>query len=203
VPELSPHLTQRLIEVLDCTVTLRRGVDDRASELSIVLTSGWDADLPDGADRKLLARHVLGGPDEEGWHTAQVATLHGHLLDLSEPDVLDQADEISAVGLAIAARLHRDGDIVLALQDADWFTPFDSVALAEASLALLDRALARRCDRLAYLLGEHVRFVEPGDTDPPALERPVAWWHARGWAEIEDGIVVRACGDRWHDQVPA
>jgi hypothetical protein len=195
VPELSPRLTQRLIEVLDCTLTLRRGVDDRVSELSIALTTGWDADLPDGADPELLARHVLGGPDEEGWHTAQVAALHGHLLDLSEPNVLDQADEISAVSLAIATRLHRDGDIVLAMEDADWFTPFDSLAITTASVALLDRALACLCDRLAYLLGEHVRVVEPGDTDPPALERPVPWWIARGWAEIEDGIVVRACGD--------
>jgi hypothetical protein len=195
VPELSPQLTQRLIDVLDCTVTLRRGVDDRASELSIVLTTGWDADLPDGADQELLAQHVLGGPDEEGWQTAQVAAMHGHLLDLSEPDVLDQADEISAVSLAIAARLHREGDIVLALEDADWFTPFDSLTITTASLALLDRVAARLCDRLAYLLAAHVRLVEPGDTDPPALDRPVPWWIARGWAEIEDGIVVRPCGD--------
>jgi hypothetical protein len=186
---------ERLIAVLDCTVSLRRGVEDRVSEVSVVLTTGWDSDAPDGADRKLLARHVLGGPDEEGWHTAQVAALHGHLLDLSEPDVLDQADEISALTLAITGRLHPDGDTVLALTDADWFTPFDSVALAQASLALLDRALGRVCDRLAYLLGEHVRLVEPDDTEPPTLERPTHWWVARGWAEIDSGIVVRPCGD--------
>jgi hypothetical protein len=142
----------------------------------------------------LLARHVFGGPDEEGWHTAQVVALHGHLLELSEPDVLDQADETSALTLAIAARLQRDGDTVLALTDADWFTPFDSVAIATESLALLDRVLARVCDRLAYPLGEHVRIVAPDDTEPPALERPVHWWVTRGWAEIEDGIVVRPCG---------
>ncbi len=139
---------------------------------------------------------MLGGPDEDGWHTAQVAALHGHVLDLSEPDVLDQADEISALALVITGRLHPDGDIVLAPQDADWFTPFDSVALAEASLALLDRVLARLCDRLAYFLGEHVRLVEPDDTEPPALERPVHWWVARGWADTGDGIAVRPCGDR-------
>jgi hypothetical protein len=194
VPDLTTRLAQRLIAVLDCTLTLRRGVDDHLSELSIVLTTGWDADALNSADQALLTRHVFGEPDEEGWHTAQVAALHGQLLDLSEPDVLDRADEISALTLAIAARLQRDGDTVLALQDADWFTPFDSVAITRASLALLDRALARLCDRLAYLLGEHVRLVEPGDTEPPALERPVPWWVARGWAEIDDGIVVRPCG---------
>jgi hypothetical protein len=194
VPELSPKLTQRLIAILDGTLTLRRGVADRVTELSIVLTTGWHSDAPDAADRELLARHVLGGPDDEGWHTAQVAALHGHLVDLSEPDVLDQADEISAVTLAIAGRLYPDGDTVLALQDADWFTPFDSAALTEAGVALLDHMLARLCDRLAYLPGEHVRLVEPDDAEPPALERPAHWWAARGWTEIDDGIMVRPCG---------
>jgi hypothetical protein len=106
---------------------------------------------------------------------AQVAALHGHLLDLSEPDVLDQADEISALTVAITGRLQRDGDIVLALTDADWFTPFDSVAIATASLALLDRMLARLCDRLAYLLGKHVRLVEPDDhrAARPRAARPL------------------------------
>jgi len=50
---------------------------------------------------------------------------------------------------------------VLALTDADWFTLFDSVAITTASLAQLDRVLARLCERLAYLLGEHVRPVAP------------------------------------------
>jgi hypothetical protein len=70
VPELGPRLTQRLIAVLDCTLTLRRGVDNRVSELDIILSTGWDADAPTGADRELLARHVFGGPDEHGWGSA-------------------------------------------------------------------------------------------------------------------------------------
>jgi hypothetical protein len=110
------------------------------------------------------------------------------------PDVLNQADQLSAVSLAIAARLHRDGDTVLAPTDAHWFTPFDSVAIATASLPLRDRVPARHCDRLTHSLGEHVRLGEPDNTEPPALNRPVHWWDARGWAEIDDDIVVRPCG---------
>jgi hypothetical protein len=30
-----------LIEILDRTVTLRRGVEDRFTQASVVLTSGW------------------------------------------------------------------------------------------------------------------------------------------------------------------
>jgi hypothetical protein len=84
---------------------------------------------------------------------------------------------------------------VLALEDADWFTPFDSSALAAASLALVDRVLSRLCDRLAYLLGDHLRLVDADDAAPPAVERPVTWWVARGWAETSNGIVVRPRGD--------
>ena len=67
-------------------------------------------------------------PDEDGWLTVQVAALHGYLLDLSEPDVADQADEISALIPAIVAQLHQDGDTVLALETAYRLPPFDSVA---------------------------------------------------------------------------
>ena len=91
MPELSAHLTQRLIEVLDCTLTLRRGVEDRFTQVSVALTSGWHPDHVDAPDRELLASHVWGEPDEDGWLTVQVAALHGYRFDLSEPDVLDQA----------------------------------------------------------------------------------------------------------------
>jgi hypothetical protein len=43
---------------------------------------------------------VWGEPDEHGWLTVQVAALHGYLVDLSEPDMLHQAEEISALTLA-------------------------------------------------------------------------------------------------------
>ena len=126
---------QRLVEVLDCTLTLHRGVDDQSTRVSVTVTCGWNRDDVEGADRDLLAGRVWSEPDEEGWLTAQVAALHGYLFDLSEPDVLDQADEISTVILAIIAQLHQDGDAVLALETADWFTPFDSPAMVGASLS--------------------------------------------------------------------
>jgi hypothetical protein len=69
VPELSAHLTQRLIEVLDCTVTLRRRVEDRSTQVSVVVTSGWHPDHVEQADQELLARHVWGEPDEDRWLT--------------------------------------------------------------------------------------------------------------------------------------
>jgi hypothetical protein len=149
VSDLNLILTARLIEVLDCTVTLRRSVDDRLTEASIGVTTGWQADDPGDPDRSQLSGVVLGEPDAEGWLSAQVVVLHGYLLDLVEPDVLDRADEISGLLLALAARLHRDGDTVLALESVDWFSPFDSIPLAQASLVLIERAVAGLCDRLA------------------------------------------------------
>ena len=76
--------------------------------------------------------------------------------------------------------LHRNGDTVLALEGVDWFTPFDSVSLAQASLVLVERAVAGLCDRLAYRLGEHLRLVAAEDSKPPDLEHPASWWVARG-----------------------
>jgi hypothetical protein len=137
---------------------------------------------------------VLGEPDAEGWLSAQVVSLHGYLLDLAEPDVLDRADEISGLLLALAARLPRDGDTVLALESVDWFSPFDSISLAQASLVLIERAVAGLCDRLAYGLGEHLRLVDGEHSDPPDLEHPASWWVARGWADPGDGVVIRPCG---------
>lgn len=194
VPELNLILTARLIEVLDCTVTLRRGVDDRLTEAGIVVTTGWQADDPGDIDRSRLTRRVVGEPDAEGWLSAQVVALHGYLLDLAEPDVLDRADEISGPLLTLAARLHRDGDTVLALDNVDWFSPFDSISLAQASLVLIERAVAGLCDRLAYGLGEHLQLVDAGHSEPPDLEHPANWWVARGWADLGDGLVVRTCG---------
>lgn len=133
-------------------------------------------------------------PDEEGGLTAEVAALHGYLFDLSEPDVLDQADEISTLILAIIAQLHQDGDTVLALETADWFTPFDSPAMVGASLNLLDRAVSRLCDRLVYARGDHLRLVEGDEAEPPTVEHPRHWWLARGWHDLGDELVVRACG---------
>ena len=54
--------------------------------------------------------------------------LHGCLFDLSELDVLDQADELSALIPAILAQPHPDGDTVLMLETADWLAPLDSAA---------------------------------------------------------------------------
>jgi len=173
VPELSAHLTQRLIEVLDCTLTLRRGVEDRFTQVSVALTSGWHPDHVDAPDRELLARHVWGEPDEDGWLTVQVAALHGYRFDLSEPDVLDQADELSALILAIVAQLHQHGDTMLALlETADWLAPLDPVALLGATVNLLDRAASLLCERLAYALADHLRLVEADQAEPPVLEHP-------------------------------
>ena len=117
---------------------------------------------------------MWGEPDEDRWLTVQVAALHGYLLDLSEPDVLDQADELSALIPAILAQLHQDGDTVLALETADWLAPFDSVALVGATLNLLDRAASLLRERLAYALADHLRLVEADQAEPPALEHPPA-----------------------------
>lgn len=93
MPELSATLTEHLIDALECTATLRLSVDDRLTSVVIVVTTAWDAATLYGAEQQLLSRHVLGDPDDEGWLTAQVAALSGYLLDLSDPEVIDQADE--------------------------------------------------------------------------------------------------------------
>jgi hypothetical protein len=103
-------------------------------------------------------------PASSSWRCHRVAELHGYLFDLSEPDVLDQADELSALILAIVAQLHQDGDTVLALETADWHAPFDSVPLLGATVNLLDRAASLLCER-----------------------------QARGWHPLGNGIVVRPC----------
>lgn len=191
---LTPALTERLIQLLDCTLTLRRGAEDRSTEVGIVVTTAWDPDTASAVDRSLLARHVRGEPDSEGWHTARVAVLYGHRLDLADPDVLEQADEISALALAIAEALHADRDTVLALEEADWCSPFDSLPLARAALDLIARTLSGLCDRLAYPLGDHLRLVTTDQPEPPALEHPLDWWTTRGWLHAGDGIVVWPCG---------
>jgi hypothetical protein len=124
---------------------------------------------------------VWGEPDEDRWLTVQVAALHGYLFDLSAPDALDQADELSALIPAIVAQLHQDGDTVPALETADWLPPFNSVALVGATVNLLDRAASLLCERLAYALADHLPLVEADDAEPPALEHPQHWWLARGW----------------------
>lgn len=193
--ELSSDLTAKLIQLLDCTLTLRRGADDRSAEVGVVITTSWDPDTVEDPDRAVLTRHVQGEADEQGWHRARVATLYGHLLDLAAPDVLDQADEISAVTLAIAQGLRRDGDTVLALEDVDWFPRLDSVRLARASLELIERTITRLCDRLAYQLGDHLRLVTTGQPEPPVLEHPLEWWTARGWLHAGGGIVIWPCSE--------
>ena len=172
VPELSAHLARRLIEVLDCTVTMRRGVEDRSTQVSVVLTSGWRPDHVDAGDR--LARQVWDGAGRGPLAHRAVAELHGELFDLSEPDLLDQAAEISALIPAIVAQLHQDGDTVLALETAGWLAPFDSQALIREIVTLLDRAASMLCERLAYALADHPRLVEADHAEPPALERPPA-----------------------------
>jgi hypothetical protein len=102
-------------------------------------------------------------PASSSWRCHRVAELHGYLFDLSEPDVLDQADELSALILAIVAQLHQDGDTVLALETADWLAPFDSVPLLGATVNLLDRAASLLCEQ------------------------------ARGWHPLGNGIAVRPC----------
>ncbi len=99
-------------------------------------------------------------PDEDGWLTVQVAALHGYLVDLSEPDVLDQADELSA----LTRRSSRSGTStatpVLALETADRPAPFDSVALLGALVNLLEKAASLLRERQAYALADHLRLVK-------------------------------------------
>ncbi len=141
MPGLSAALLSELTYALDCAVTLRRTGDDRLTQAGVVVNTGWDVDQFSENDRKLLARQVSGEPDEDGWLTARVAALSGYLLDLADPDLLDQADEISAGLLAAAVRLRDDGDRVFVVEDADWFPPFDPPPLARATLELLRRVL--------------------------------------------------------------
>ena len=140
--------------------------------MSVVLTSGGHPDHVDAADRELLARHVWGEPDEDGWLTVQVAALHGDLFDLSAPDVADQADEISALIPAIVAQLHQHGDTVLMRETADWLAPLDSVALVGKTRNLVDRTTSLRRERMAYALPDHLPLVEADQSEPPALEFP-------------------------------
>jgi hypothetical protein len=182
-----------LIEVLDCTVTLRRGVDDRSTQVSVVVTSGCARTMsrkPTGNCWPVMCGASRTRRDGSPRRSPRCTES---LFDLSETDVLDQADEISALILAIVARLYQDGDTVLALDTADWFAPFDSVALVSASLNLVDRAVSRLCDRLAYALGDHLRLVEADEAEPPPVEHPRHWWLARGWHHLGEEIVVRPC----------
>ena len=135
---------------------------------------------------------MWGEPDEEGWLTVQVAALHGYLVDLSEPDVADQADELSALIAVIVAQLHQDGDTVLALETADCLTPFDSVALLDETVNLLERAASLLRERLAYAPPDHLRLVEADQAEPP-VEHPQHWWLARGWHPLDNRTVVRPC----------
>lgn len=93
---------------------------------------------------------------------------------------------------AVAARWR---DIVLALEDAEWFAPFDSVAVTRASLHLIDSTVSGLCDRMADVLGDRLRLVEADDAKAPTLEHPLDWWAVRGWALLDSDIVVRPSGE--------
>jgi hypothetical protein len=181
VPGLSAHLTQRLIEVLEATVTLRRAVDDRFTQVSVARRQRM-APRPCRRGRPGTAgRHVWGKPDEDRWLTVQVAALRAYQFDLSEPDVLDQADEISALIPAILAQPHQDGDTALALETGDWLAPLDSVALVGATVNLSDRTASLLRERLAYAPPDHLPLVEADQAEPPELEHPQHWWLTCGW----------------------
>ena len=82
----------------------------------------------------------MGEPDQDGWLTGQVAALHGYLFELSEPDGLDQADEISALIPEIVGSRTSTATAVLTLETADRLAPFDSAALVGETPHLLERA---------------------------------------------------------------
>lgn len=191
---LSPSITADLILTLDCTATLQRCAEDRLTDIGLVVTCKWNAESVDEPDGHLLSRHVFGEPDHEGWLTAQIVTVTGYILDLAEPDVIDRADEISGDLLELAERLQSDGDTVLAVDVINWFAPFDSVKLSSATLQLIDHTLAGVCDRMVYILGRHLRLVRRSEISAPKVERPIDWWQARGWTEIDDQIIGRPCG---------
>ena len=129
------------------------------SEVSVAVSTAWDGQTVGDSDRGGLARQVHGAPDGEGWRAAQVAALHGQVFDLSDPDVVDQADEISEVSLAIATGLADDGDTVLALEVAEWFPALRFDLAGRCRLGSCRPVLSRLCDRVAYLLGLRL----PGD----------------------------------------
>jgi hypothetical protein len=151
-----------------------------------VLTSGWHPDNVEEADRELLARQVWGEPDEDRWLTVQVAELHGYLFDLSEPDLADQADELSALIPAILAQLYQHGDTVLALETADWLASFDSVALLGATVNRLERAASLLGERLAYALADHLPLVKgrPSRTAGARTSPGTGGWPAAGTLSI-------------------
>jgi hypothetical protein len=191
--KLSRSVTDELTRTLDCTATLRRAVDDLLTEVGLVVACGWDTQTVGESDGQLLSRHVFGEPDHEGWLTAQVVTVAGYVLDLADPDVIDNADEISGDLLELAERLRPDGDTVLAVDLINWFAPFDSVELSSASLELIDHTLVGAWDRMAYILGRHLRLVRPLEMSAPEVEHPIEWWHARGWTELGNQIITRSC----------
>lgn len=128
VPELSAHLTQRLIGG-------PRGHGHAAPRSRGPVQAGERRASPADGTATMSTRPtgncwpaMWGEPDEDRWLTVQVAELHGYLFDLSEPDVLDQTDESSALIPAILAQPHPDGDTVLMLETADWLAPLDSAA---------------------------------------------------------------------------
>ena len=137
---------------------------------------------------------MWGEPDEDRWLTVQVAALHGYLLELSEHEVLDQADELSALIPAILAQPRQHGDTVLALETADWLAPIDSVAPAGATRNLLERAASLLRERLAYALPDHQPLVEADQAEPPTLDHPPALVVGPRLApRSTNGIVVRPC----------
>jgi hypothetical protein len=132
---------EHLAGVLDCTATLRRGAEVRLTAVSLEVTTSWPADEVGDADRDLIARHVSSEPDEGGWLGGQVVSTHGYLLDVGLPDVIDRADEISAVIYAIAEGLRESSETVLAAETVDWSEPVTGPRLVRACLELIVQTL--------------------------------------------------------------
>ena len=156
-----------------------------------MVTSGWHPDNVEEADRELLAHHVWGEPDKDRWLTVQVAALHGYLVDPSEPDVLDQADEISALIPAIVTQRHQDGDTVPAPEDR---RPARAPRLGGAAQRNSEPARASRVAAARAAGLRPARSPASGRGRPrrtPALEHPQHCWLTRGWHPLDNGIVAR------------
>ena len=137
---------------------------------------------------------MWGEPDEDRWLTVQVAALHGYLLELSEHEVLDQADELSALIPAILAQPRQHGDTVLALETADWLAPIDSVR-RPARLATCSSE-PRRCCASGWPTPCPItsRWSRPTEAEPPTLDHPPALVVGPRLApRSTNGIVVRPC----------
>jgi hypothetical protein len=125
-----------------------------------VLTSGWHPDHVAEADRDCWPATCGASRTRTDGSPCRSPSRTDSLFDLSEPDVADQADELSALIPAIVAQRHQHSDTRADARDRRLARALRLGALLGATLNLLDRAASPLRDRTG---------LRPGRTQPVAV----------------------------------